>query len=639
MDLTGLNDAQKEAVQHVTGPCCVTAGAGSGKTRVLTLRIAYLIEQGIASNRIAAMTFTKKAAAEMQDRLGQTLGGLDVAEITCGTMHSICYRILREWWSQTNQSYEVLAGGQQKRIFRDLLAAPGRNNPHGMDWDCDLKYAMGRISRWKNDLREPDDIYDAVDDKRWYYLYTLYETTKDDRGLLDLDDMLQWTAKLLHDEPTIRSHWRQQWSHLLVDEAQDLNTAQWTILHLLTAPPHNLFVVGDYDQSIYAFRGAQPEFLRDFADQYPDSKQITLDLNYRSLPYVVELGNRVINCNPHPEPRNTQATRTGPIVKPHVWQPTNEDEEANQIVAFCSSLHESGTHWRDIGVLYRTNAQSQPIEDGLLNSRIPFRIVGGIGFWGRREVQDLIAYLRLLEDPHDDEAFARAVMAPSRYLGKVFVGEVLAYARTHGVDLLTAAASAPVKRYQQQRALAFVDLLREVQKWQNPADRLEAIRDLTEYDEWFCRTDSGSDEDNDHLDNLHQLDHVARKFPTTRDLLDHVETAMADRATDDANADQVTLLTVHRAKGLEWPVVIVTGCVQGVLPHRHALAVSEEEPNALEEERRLVYVAVTRARDLLVLSAPREMRNKEADVSQFLAEMGVVDDDDESELSDYSQAQ
>lgn len=630
----GLNASQQAAVFHGSGPCIVTAGAGSGKTRVLIHRIAHLINlRGIPPTNILTMTFTKRAANEMREQLFEIEGGLGpTLEVTVGTIHSIGYRILRAQWDTRNTQYDVLQGGAQQRLMKSVLGPPGVDNPYGLNWDLDLKLALSRISQWKNSLVSPNQVpLNEPDGAQWRALYTRYEAAKNHLSVLDLDDMLVWTYDLLRQNAAIRTWWQRQWPWILVDEAQDNSQAQWAIIRLLAAPNNNLFVVGDYDQSIYSWRGSYPEALRGFRDQYRDAIHINLDTNYRSQPYLVSISNRLINHNPRPYPRDIHAVRTDTASRPLVWTPSDDGEEGQYVAQFVAVLQKEGhTVWGDIGIIYRTHAQSQPIEDSLTAARIPYRILGGIGFWGRREVTDLVAYLRLLTDPTDTGAFGTAVMAPPRFLGRQFVRNVIAYATLYGVDLLSAVRRVDLTPYQRRHANTFLSLLTAIRRLDSPGDRLDVLRDLTDYDTWWMS--HNSDDNDDRLGNLDQLCNVAHKFPSTEKFLQHVAEAeiRVTKPSDQANA--VTLLTIHRAKGLEWPVVIIPGCTQGVLPHKHAL--DADDPTALEEERRLAYVAITRARDTLVLSIPTVTRNSMTPPSQFLGEMGIaLDDLDDADIS------
>lgn len=623
--LEGLNPAQRQAVLWGDGPCLCVAGAGSGKTRVLTDRIRVLLDQDIPGDQILALTFTKKAAEEMRARLSWVQGPL------IGTIHSVCYRILRQYWANRDESYDILSGYAQKRVIRDLLAAPGRENPHGMNWDLDVKLALGQIGYWKNALIMPEDIdITQPNGARWRQLYLLYEAHKKRAGLMDLDDMLLWAWHLLETNTGVRQAWQRTACYVLVDEAQDSSLIQWRIIETLAAPEDNLFVVGDADQSIYAFRGGRPDYLSDFATRHPKAVTVTLDRNYRSLPYVVDLGNRLINVNPRSTLKAVRATRHGPIQAPTVWTPQDENDEGREIARYVRTLHdEEGTLWADMAVIYRTNAQSQPIEDALIAAKIPYQILGGTGFWARKEVRDLLAYLRLLRDPHDTEAYQRTLFNPSRYLGKVFVSQVLEYAQHSGQDLIQATRNVPAKPYQQRNAREWVGILEAVRGLHHPDDQIDAIRDLTGYDAWFLKQGNGDDDDDgaDRLGNLDALIRAAGQFATADDLLDHVDRVESQAQAESGQPDKVTLLTVHRAKGLEWPVVILPGVVQGLLPHKHAVSEMDDEnpnPGGIQEERRLAYVALTRARDVLVLSSPRSRYQRAQEPSQFLAEMGII---------------
>lgn len=624
-NLDGLNDAQRDAVLHNRGPSVTVAGAGSGKTRVLTLRIQHLMENiGIEPDRILALSFTKKAAGEIRNRLDDFTGSLSSArEVTCGTIHSVAYRILRDYWSSRDDHYDVIKNYEQKRMVKNILAAPSRDNPHGMNWDLDLKMALGRIGYWKNSLIMPDDL-DITEPHgaQWRDFYIRYDQAKQQANLLDLDDMLVWTWQLLTTNAGVRKRWQHQWEYILTDEIQDTSLVQWEIIECLAQPEDNLFVVGDFDQSIFSWRGGKPEHLAAFASRHPQTQEYVLDTNYRSLPYIVDTGNRLINHNPRPQPKAVRATRRGAVTAPILWSPADEDDEAIHITQFVQSLHdEQDTHWADMACIYRTNAQSQAIEDALIRAKIPYRILGGQGFWGRKEVRDMLAYLRVLDDPYDVEAYQRALFNPSRYLGKVFLNNVLEYARHSGQDLLNATRNCPAKPYQQRAAREWVRIMVSVGGLTQPHEQITAIRKLTDYDKWFRANDTGNDDDIDRLGNLATMVQAARKFDNIPQLLAHVDLAEQQAKTDDGHADTLTLLTIHRAKGLEWPIVILPGLIQGVLPHRRAL-----DGEALEEERRLAYVAVTRARDLLVLSHPQFHRDDAQEPSCFLTEMGWDDE-------------
>lgn len=626
IDLDGLNASQRQAATHLSGPCLCIAGPGSGKTHTLTTRVAYLVDQGVDPGNIAVMTFTKKAANELQDRLQSLIGDAAILEMAVGTIHALCYRILRDAWRmQGTQPYTIIDERIQRRIVRDLLAPASRDNPSGLNWELDLKVALARISRWKNDLVTPAMIdVTQPDGALWQTLYTRYDKIKERDRHIDLDDLLIRTYEALRTMPPLLRQYQHQWPWLLTDEAQDNNQAQWEILYLLMEPQRNLFLVADYDQSLYGFRGARPEQLIAFTQRYPETVIVNLDKNYRSLPYIVTLGNQLIQGNPRQLPKRLDPVRPASTVTCAVWSPEDEREEAAETVRYLETLHTEGAAWADMAVLYRTNAQSQPLEDALVQAQIPYRIIGSKGFWNRREVKDILAYLRVMVHPQDEEAFARALMAPSRYLGHAYLREITAYARSRNLRLIDALMVMPGKPYQTRNAVALYQIFRAVETLTRPADMIEAIRDLTDYDRWFL-AESTEGDDEDRLANLGQLSQVASQFSSPAALVDHADRMLSQATDDAATADRVSLMTVHRSKGLEFDTVITVGWVEGVLPHRRALAEDEdsEDGSSIEEERRIAYVAVTRAKDRLVVSVPRVVRNRDVEPSRFVAEMGL----------------
>lgn len=622
--MTTLNASQMAAVTCDTYPILCLAGAGSGKTHTLTHRVARLVSEGVPPDQIAVMTFTRKAAAELQDRLQDLLGSGAVLAMTIGTIHSLCFRLLREVWAARQETWEIIAPDQQKRLVRDLLAPPSRTNPQGLNWAIEIRTALSTLSWFKNHLWSPADLDPGAWDPRWATLYAAYEAAMRAQHLIDLDDLLVETWRVLRDDPALRQRWHDQWAYLFVDECQDNSTAQWEILRLLAAPEHRVFYVGDDWQSIYGWRGARPDYLVHFQQYYPSGTILTLDLNYRSLPYIVDAGNTLIQRNLQQLPKTLRSARaTDPQwTAPVVWTPSDDADEAAMVVRTVQTLHEAdGRAYSDMAVLYRTNAQSAALEDALVRAKIPYRIVGSTGFWARREVKDLLAYAALTWDRQDEEAFRRILNVPSRYLGRAYLIAVTNWKELHGLDYVEALESCPAKPYQRRSAMQLAAVLRALQTLESPGDIIATARDLIDYDAWFLRDEAAEGDDADPLDTLRVLEDTAYRFHSLEDLLAHATMMQQRTQTDTGPADQVTLLTIHRAKGLEWPVVFGVGWVQGVLPFRRSL----EDPDALEEERRLAYVAVTRARDQIYLSAPLVMRGRECDASQFLEEMALLD--------------
>lgn len=636
MDLSTLNAEQRQAVEHIDGPLCVVAGAGSGKTRVLTHRIAYLIEQGVPPRNILAVTFTKKAAGEMQERLAALVGHAALEDLTVGTFHSVCYRILREEWRASGHGQRFLEPVQDawaKRTVKSILAPPGKANPYGMNWDLDVSQALSFIGWQKNNLITPDsphlDNVPAALEERYRQLYRLYEQIKDREGKLDFDDMLLMTHQLLRDNESARRRYQNLFRYILVDEFQDTNLAQYEILKLLAPPENNIFVVGDARQAIYGWRAARVEFILKFERTWPGAKVVVLRTNYRSTENIVEMSNKLIRGGAVDYPGECKAAR-GARVEPFVLHFDDEDAEAQAIAEEIKTLVAGGDYrYGDLAALYRVNAQSRALEDALIKAQIPYVIHGAIGFYGRKEVKDVLAYLRILEDPNDVDAIKRVINVPTRYLGKAFVQAAEEYSRRQGIPLLEAVRSCPEAgqwRYRQAREFLWcIDQLRRlVGQGIGLYELVMQARKLTGYDAWLAEED-GADEgaDNPRHENLDALAAAAAKFGRLQDFLFYADQAASKPVDPEAGADKVQLMTLHRSKGLEFPVVFLAGLSQGLLPHRRSCVYVDGElvPESVEEERRLCYVGMTRARERLYLSSISEYMAKPTEPSMFLREV------------------
>jgi len=627
MDLSGLNENQHQAVLHREGPCCVIAGAGSGKTRVLTYRIAHLVNTGVRARDILACTFTRKAAGEMGERL-QALIGAAVEDLNLGTIHSICLRILREEWRDQGIHYDVLSEWEQKKIVKDILAPRSSKNPDGMNWDLDVAAALRRIGSFKNELLTVNEVWRRAEADlnlhRYAQLYELYERKKAEIGRIDFDDMLLLCHTLIADNPAILGKWQQRFKWVLVDEVQDTNRAQWEILRMLARPEDNIFVVGDDYQSIYGFRGAHPEYIVRFKDWYQEARVIVLDTNYRSTENIITASNAVI-ANNRNQVKKTLKAFNGRGDDPTILQADDEDHEAEIIADEIEALAARGVGYGDVAVLYRTNAQSRPFEDAFIARAIPHYVVGACGFYGRKEVKDIIAYLEAVVDPSADDAVTRVINVPSRYLGKAFVTQVQRWASMKGVSLLEALVSCPgLKPYQQRGVLDFLDIIETIRhRGPSPAEAVMLARRLARYDE-HLRRDEGADDDadNSRIDNLNELVSAATRFGTLPEFVRFAKSAAQDKADDDQAPDKVQLMTLHKAKGLEFDHVVVAGACQGLLPHRNSVEYIDGEivPESVEEERRLCYVGMTRARKTLYLSHFQSYRGKPMEASMFLAE-------------------
>lgn len=627
MDLSNLNPAQLEAVMHTDGPCCVLAGAGSGKTRVLTTRVARLvIEEDVPARNILSVTFTRKAAGEMIERL-EDLIGPEVEDLNVGTFHSICYRILKdEWRRNRDKGYEPASEYWQRRAIRDILYQE-------MNWNMDVGAALAWISWQKNNLRGPDDDLLRVPPgplaDKYRTMYRKYEERKEQERKLDFDDMLLWCYWLLVDDAGVRARYSSMYRYILVDEYQDTNIAQYEILKLWAHPLNNVFVVGDDFQSIFGWRAARVDLIINFARDWPGAYVVRLETNYRSSSNIVELSNRLIKNNHNQVDKACRAHR-GALEEPFVLMSDHEDHEAEQIVYEIQALVGEGECGRgDCAVLFRTNAQARALEDALISAGVPYVIYGSTGFYARKEVRDILAYLRILEDPDDEEAIRRVINVPTRYLGKVFLERAREYTARTGLSLYRAVKECPeasMHRYRGVRDFVrCIEHLKRDMAYLTPAQMVQLVRTVTRYDDWLAE-DEGAEEgaDNHRIENLNALVAAAQRFSVLRDFLFYAEQAGSRPADPEDAADKVQLMTLHRSKGLEFPVVFLAGMNQGLLPHHRSIeygAGGKVVPDSVEEERRLAYVGMTRAMDRLYLSTSKEYNSKAMEPSMFLKEV------------------
>ncbi|HSC58707.1 MAG TPA: UvrD-helicase domain-containing protein [Gemmatimonadales bacterium] len=613
--LASLNPAQREAVEHVTGPALVVAGAGSGKTRVLTLRIARLIdEHGVPPERILAVTFTNKAAGEMKGRVGRLLER-DPAGLWIGTFHSISARLLRreaEHLGFTRQ-FTIYDEDDRNSLIGRILDQLGHDKkkftPRGV---------AGIISGAKNRMSTPAELKASAPFDRFVQVAAevmdALGPALQAQNAMDFDDLLLHPVRLFHERPDRLAAWQERFSFVLVDEFQDTNAAQYRLVRFL-GKGGNVFAVGDDDQSIYGWRGADVRNMQEFQRDFPGTRVIRLEENYRSTPSVLEAANAVIAENKGRIGKTLRTTRRGgePVT---VVAAADERDEA-EWVAKEFGARRAEWDWNAMAVLYRTNAQSRALEEALRRSGTPYRIVGAISFYDRREVKDLLAYLRLVANPADDEAFLRAVNVPRRGIGDTSLDQVESVARQWKKSLLEAARAAdriPDLRPNVRNALmAFaeqVDRLMTSAAVQAPAQVLESLIDAIGYEKHLL--DEGP-EGADRWENVREL--VAGAAEWSEEVEEGAEGTPLERFLEEAallsshdkisgTEEGVTLMTLHTAKGLEWPVVVMAGMEDGLFP----LARAEETPDGVEEERRLAYVGITRARDKLFLTWARSRR-------------------------------
>ncbi|MGB7341043.1 MAG: UvrD-helicase domain-containing protein, partial [Phototrophicaceae bacterium] len=608
--LSGLNPQQYEAVTTVEGPVLVLAGPGSGKTGVLTRRVAHLISDiGVAPYQIMAVTFTNKAAAEMRHRvsgfLGERVRGLQI-----GTFHSTCARLLRieADYIPYNQDYAIYDTDDQKTAVTQAMSAldidTKRHSPRAV---------LSAISAAKNDMILPEN-YVAQDyiTEIVSRVYPKYQETLLRNNAMDFDDLLVQMVVLLKDNQGIREKYQQRYPFVMVDEFQDTNTVQYQLVQLFAMPQNNIFVVGDEDQSIYAFRGADFRNVLRFSTDYPTAKVILLEQNYRSTQVILDTARAVIDKNHNRTPKALFTDRAGGDLIT-VKEAYDDTYEAQFIMEEIDKLTRAGYSYGDIAIMYRTNAQSRALEAASRNYNVPYHLVGGISFYQRREIKDMLAYLRIVNNPEDSVSFER-VMKMQKGIGKKSLESFFEWLIVDDVPMMDAMSmlangeKTPLSGRVTNLFGAFAGLF---MKWREMVAEGELVRlydtirvDI-DYTSHMHSYSEGDDQFNERLENITELRGLLSSYDEealslSEFLQDQLLMTDEDRVaeSDDDTSDQVTMMTLHAAKGLEFPVVFITGLEEELLPHRRAY----EEPDGIEEERRLFYVGITRAKDKLYIS-------------------------------------
>jgi DNA helicase-2/ATP-dependent DNA helicase PcrA len=600
--LEGLNPVQREAVTHHDGPLLVIAGAGSGKTRVLTHRIAHLIEDhGVSPFEVLAITFTNKAAGEMRERVAALVGPV-AAKMWVSTFHSACVRILRRDAPKLGypSSFTIYDQADSQRLvgycIRDLGLDAKRFPPRGVH---------AAISAAKNDFRTADEMREragAVFERKIADVYAEFQARLRKAGAMDFDDLLMVTAQLFRSQPEVLEHYRRRFLHVMVDEYQDTNTVQNELVLQLAGEHRNVCVVGDADQSIYRFRGADMRNILEFEKAFPDATVIVLEQNYRSSQTILDAANAVIANNLGRKPKElwTDAGEGHLIVRYHA---DDEGDEAQWVGHEISRLHDEGERWGDVAIFYRTNAMSRVIEEAMLRSGIPYKVVGGTRFYDRREIKDALAYLKAVVNPVDEVSVKRVLNVPKRGVGDSTIGRLDAWANAGGVTFVEALRrndEAGVSGRAVRGIAEFLEVIDELAERavnEGPAALLEGLLERSGYLAELQAEHSIEAEG--RLENLAELIGLARDFTEVNEFLEQVSlVADTDDLPADADESQVVLMTLHAAKGLEFPSVFLVGMEDGVFPHLRALG----EPVELEEERRLAYVGITRARQRLYLT-------------------------------------
>ncbi|HEX5940131.1 MAG TPA: UvrD-helicase domain-containing protein, partial [Dehalococcoidia bacterium] len=623
--LAGLNPAQRRAVEVADGALLILAGPGSGKTRVISHRIAHLILEGeTPPYRILAVTFTNKAARELRERV-ESLVGDAVREMALGTFHSICARILRIEGERIglDRGFNIYDDDDQIRLMKEVLSLinvdPRQFTP---------RMILSRISHSKSELVDAAAFASRA---RNYFdevcarAYKAYETALHNAHAVDFDDLLLKAVELFRRHPDVLQKYADRYLHILIDEFQDTNIVQYVLAKQLAGVHGNICVVGDPDQSIYSWRSADIRNIQNFEQDFPDCQIVLLEENYRSTQTILDVAHSVISAHPGRKRTERMSTQKGEGSSVVGFEAYDEGEEATFITAELRRLQrdESLSH-RDFAVMYRTNAQSRTIEEAFIENRIPYRLVGGTRFYERREVRDILAYLRLAQNPFDTVSLLRVINVPSRGIGERSLEAVRQWAQSLDVPLYTSLqllndwrngeftdAQPPQLAPRSLGALlAFLDLLNRVlsiASEHSPADLIEAVANEVDYHRYLL---ANFDDSEERWENIEELKNLAAQHALAEDepsLLSFLEEValISDQDTLDERKEGATLITLHAAKGLEFPVVFMAGLEEGILPHIRSF----ESPEQMDEERRLCYVGMTRAKDhLYLLRAMRRFR-------------------------------
>ena len=631
----GLNDQQRKVVAWNIGKVVVSATPGSGKTRSMVNRIARMVRDGVDPEKILATTFTKKAAGEMNERL-KSLGcpiksnGDKGARV--GTFHSVCLEIIHD--GSPWRSYAVDANDQMRFALKVLVGF------QGMRWEgVDLTKVESFISGCKNDLIDPENckskrVGEFVS-SRYEEAYFRYEEEREKKGLITFDDMLYLAVRYLQSDQDALLRWSGRYDHIMVDEGQDSNLAQHELVKLLSLNATSVMQVADPDQSIYRFRGAHPELIIE-ASKSEGTTTIKMEINYRSQPEIISAANKLIKNNQNRIETQAVANKTSNGQNVIEFFTTSDmDSEAASVLERILALKEDGYAWKDFFVLIRTNAQSRAFEEVFMAAKIPFVIVGGTDFWNRKEVADLLSYVKVAATG-DDTACLRSLNRPFRFIGKVTL-ELLATnahrAKKSIIDYLTSldhytmASALQIQRRQAESIHNYVRIISNVRGYLNDegmglAEVIRLVEKETGYEAWLLKDEGSDSPENSRVSNIKELVRTVNRFKTAKELFDYLDTMKAaKKAKKDEGADAIQVMSCHRGKGLESPVVFLAGACAGIIPHHRS--------DDIEEERRLFYVAITRAKDRLFVSSPLSAfvgaSLKDMAISQFVFEAGLTE--------------
>ncbi|MCE2415913.1 DNA helicase PcrA [Candidatus Poribacteria bacterium] len=642
--LSSLNDVQREAVQHTEGPLLILSGAGSGKTRVITHRIAYLLQHhDVSPYRILAVTFTNKAAREMKDRLDVLVDGSVSQDLWVATFHATCARILRrdieklgaEAASQsvsraTNYAYTrdftIFDTGEQVTLVKDVLRQLNYS-----DKQYNPRAILSNISRVKNESISPEayrNIADGYFERIVSEVYVLYQDALRLNNSLDFDDLLLFAVRLLNENPDVCQFYQNKFEYILVDEYQDTNRCQYELVNLLAGTKQNICVVGDDDQSIYAFRGADIRNILDFEKDYPNTQVLRLEQNYRSTQNILDAAWGVVHNNTARKAKKLWTDNDmGELVT--CYEAMDENDEAGYVGTQIEDWHAEGVDYKDFAIFYRTNAQSRIFEEAFRAANIPYQIVGGVGFYDRMEIKDLLAYLRVVCNPNDSMSVRRIINVPSRGIGATTLDRLINFAAREGISLFAAIHRVEeittINRGLRTKVQRFAKIFDDFDASMLPADALDYVLKVTGYLKNL--EIQNTIEAQNRVENIEELINAVIEYeqnasePTLSDYLENVALIADIDTMETDTTDLVTLMTLHSAKGLEFPFVFIVGMEEGYLPHGRSLDTQKE----LEEERRLCYVGITRAMEQLYLShasSRRTFRETEYRIpSRFISEI------------------
>ena len=614
--LEGLNDAQKEAVQHIGGPALCVATAGAGKTRVVITRASYMIASGIDPSKILLTTFTNKAANEMKERIVSNIGERG-RKITVGTYHSICNRILRQYADKLeyNKTFTIIDESDAEKILKEL----------SNKYKIDAGLCKSTISAHKSHYLTPSEAMKEAkteSEKDLAKVYDEYQSELRRQMAMDFDDLIFNTVKLLEVFPDVKEAVNHRWQYVSSDESQDMSITDTRLTYLLSGDNHNIFFVGDDYQAIYGFRFSDVENMINLRNLYPDMKMYNLGTNYRSTETIVNVGKSIISHNKNQIEKEVNCGRGVEGMKAVLTTCKSQQEQAKKVVAYINTMHKKGVAYKDMAILYRNNYLSRNVEKALMENKIKYKIFGGIPFFNRAEIQDVISYIRILINPHDFQAFKRSIACPKRGIGDKTIQKIEDFCRDNNLSIRAALSheNLPLKgkaKLAIDEYVATLNNLETASTQMQPYEFIQYILLNTGYYVWFRQHYKG-DELIDREENLQELVSVAKEYETIEDLV--IQASLYKEELETEEDDAVNLLTVHKSKGLEFKAVFIIDLAEGCLPSFRSI-----NPKEIEEERRLMFVAATRAKDYLFMLYPQNQvingQSKYVKISRFIKEI------------------